>query len=499
VLTLTGYGLRLRVERGHLIAEDGAGRSRRSGRFSRVSPELRRLIVVGRTGSVSLDALSWLRDTRVSFVQLDHDGALLALNGVGALNDVRVRRGQAIASASPGGLAVARALLTAKVEGQRDVLRDIGGRRSAIEALSDALDQMQDAGTLADVRYHESRAAAQYWEAWAGVPIRFATHDCARVPDHWHAFDLRRSLLSASPRKASQPINALLNYLYGIVEAEATMAALRVGCDPAMGLIHTDRPRRASFACDLMEPVRPQVDAFVLQLLESHTFRAADFFETVEGNCRLMPPLTAALAETAPRWAKALGPVAERSAAAFLRIPLSVSELPRENDAAPVTRHRTPLTQGNRRKRPSVGHRLVGPMEARCKDCGCTLANPTRHYCDACLPIHAKRASQKAVEVQRQLRAIGEDKRQSPEVRALHATHAREQARMNREWEAVQTSLPSPAEYSREIRPGLSRLKPRAIADATGLSISSAKTILAGRMTPHPRHWPALRALIARG
>lgn len=152
-----------------------------------------------------------------------------------------------------------------------------------------------------------------------------------------------------------------------------------------------------------------------------------------------------------------------------------------------------------RRKWPSKNRRVAAPMDARCQDCGCTLGNPTRHYCDACLPIHAKRASEKGVRVQAQLRAIGADKRQSPEVRALHATNAREQARMNREWEAQQPSLPSPAEYSRDIYPGLSRFKPRAIAEATGLSISSAKTILAGRMTPHPRHWPALRHLIARG
>src|SRR5260221_8546676 len=75
--------------------------------------------------------------------------------------------------------------------------------------------------------------------------MRFGSRDLARVPSHWLAFDSRRSQLSSSPRKASTPINAFLNYLYGILEAESRLALQRVGCDAAMGLIHADRPNRS--------------------------------------------------------------------------------------------------------------------------------------------------------------------------------------------------------------------------------------------------------------
>ena len=60
-----------------------------------------------------------------------------------------------------------------------------------------------------------------------------------------------------------------------------------------------------------METVRPQVVAYVLHLLKTHTFATKDVFETRHGVCRLMPPLTRRLAEAQPSWAKAMVPVAE--------------------------------------------------------------------------------------------------------------------------------------------------------------------------------------------
>jgi CRISPR-associated protein Cas1 len=56
----------------------------------------------------------------------------------------------------------------------------------------------------------------------------------------------------------------MLNYLYALVEAEAILACQAVGLDPGLGLVHSDTRARASLALDLMEPVRPEVDDFVL-------------------------------------------------------------------------------------------------------------------------------------------------------------------------------------------------------------------------------------------
>ena len=495
VVAVGGYGVRIAVERGHLLIEDGLAQQRRVLRVSRVAPEVQRVVVHGHAGTVTLDALRWMSDTGIAFVQLDHDGQLIATNVTRALDDVRVRRGQALASAVPQGVDIARSLLAAKLDGQSTVLRDIGGKRDAAQLIQDASKALADATTILDLRYIESRAAVAYWDAWQGIPMRFGSRDVTRIPAHWKAFDARRSQLSASNRKASTPINAILNYLYGILEAEARIAAQRVGCDPAMGLIHADRPSRANFATDLMEPVRPDVDAYVLRYLEERTFLKADFFENRDGNCRLLPPLTAALAESAPRWAKALGPVAEHTAWAFAHIQLPVGPIAPPTVKAPL-RLRTPLTQRNRMRADDSAKAVT--LAPRCKDCGQTLKNAARTYCDVCLPAHAKRASLKAVETQRQLRAIGEDRRTSPDVREIHRIHATQQRARNAAWEAAQTSIPSPTHYKREIYPRIKELPVRILVEATGLSASSCKHIRTGRVMPHPRHWDALTRLAAK-
>ena len=81
VITLFGYGINVRVDRGHLILQDGIGSARREARLPRVGHGLKRLVVIGADGSVSLAALRWLADQDASFVMLERDGSVLATTG----------------------------------------------------------------------------------------------------------------------------------------------------------------------------------------------------------------------------------------------------------------------------------------------------------------------------------------------------------------------------------------------------------------------------------
>src|SRR6266853_3229376 len=92
VITLYGYGSAARVERGHLILQDGVGSERRAGRFPRVNHGIRRVVVIGNDGAVSLSALRWLADQNASFVMLERDGSVLITTGPVAPSDARVRR-----------------------------------------------------------------------------------------------------------------------------------------------------------------------------------------------------------------------------------------------------------------------------------------------------------------------------------------------------------------------------------------------------------------------
>lgn len=492
-LIASGYALRIALERGHLLVEDGVGDARRAQRFPRVGHGIKRLVVLGHSGTVTLEALRWLHELGIAFVQFGRDGELIAAGAPNQLRDIRVLRGQAVALHSPHGLTVARDLLVAKVQGQHRVMDRLEGHRKARQLVREALERLADAETLDELRFVESRAAAAYWSAWNDVAIRFAGREAKHVPAHWRTFGGRSSPLTSSPRKATTPGNALLNYLYSILEAEARLAALAVGCDPGLGVIHTDSRNRDSLACDLMEPVRPRVDAYVLSLLESRTFARNDFFEARDGNCRLMPELARPLAATWTNWAKAVAPVAERVAGAFRAMPVgAVSTTSTAAVGAPV-RYRTPLTGANysRPKTPRP-EPLPEPLPNRCRGCGAELGAKKRVYCDTCLPKAAREASRKAVTVQRHRRAVGLDGRSTESARAKHRAHTTKQMQEAREWEGRQTAMPSRAVYDRDIAPLLRDVPSEVLAGATGLPVPTCTHLRRGAFRPHARYWEPL-------
>ena len=97
VVTLFGYGIQVRVDHGHLVLADGIGPDRHQVRLPRVGHGLRRLVVTGSDGMVSLSALRWLADQDAAFVMLERDGTVLATTGPVRSSDAKLRRAQALA------------------------------------------------------------------------------------------------------------------------------------------------------------------------------------------------------------------------------------------------------------------------------------------------------------------------------------------------------------------------------------------------------------------
>src|SRR5690348_1252037 len=94
VVTLFGYGINVHVDGGHLAIRDGIGPNRRFGRFPRVGHGIRRLVVIGSDGMVSLAALLWLASQDGAFVMLDRGGKVIVTTGPVRPSDARLRRAQ---------------------------------------------------------------------------------------------------------------------------------------------------------------------------------------------------------------------------------------------------------------------------------------------------------------------------------------------------------------------------------------------------------------------
>ncbi len=311
VLALHGFGVRVRMQSGHLEIEDGVGMERRKIRLSRVGHGLKRLVLIGSDGFVTLEALRWLGDQDIAFTMLHRDGRLLLVTGPVRASDSRLRRSQALATQSDLALRIARELIDRKLAGQESVARGKLHSAETADTIHRCRSELAEAETPEAVRLVESRAASAYWAAWRTLPVTFPRKDEPRVPDHWRVFGTRISPLTGSPRLAVNPANAILNYLYALLESESRLAAAVLGLDPGIGVLHVDAPYRDSLACDLMEAVRPQVDAFLVDWVTREPLKREWFFEQRDGNCRLMASLAARLSETAPTWGRAVAPFAE--------------------------------------------------------------------------------------------------------------------------------------------------------------------------------------------
>lgn len=73
---------------------------------------------------------------------------------------------------------------------------------------------------------------------------------------------------------------------YALIGAEMLRQVQQDGLDPALGFLHSAVPGRSSLVLDLIEPLRPSADAFVLRLLDRLLTPRHFTFSRHEG-CRL--------------------------------------------------------------------------------------------------------------------------------------------------------------------------------------------------------------------
>jgi len=482
VVTLFGYGIKVHVDRGHLTIQDGIGPVRREARLPRIGHGLRRLIVIGSDGFVSLSALRWLADQDASFVMLDRDGSVLVTTGPVRSSDARLRRAQALAHHSGIALQIAKDLLDKKLIAQEQLAREKLQNSGAADRIAEMRRGLRICQSTDALRPLEALAAKGYWAAWRNVPINFPTKDLPRVPEHWRVFGTRESPLTASPRLAVNPPNAMLNYLYALLESEARLAAAALGLDPGLGVMHFDSPSRDSLASDLMEPIRPRVDAYVLDWITRGPLRREWFFEQRDGNCRLMASFALRLSETVSTWARAVAPLAEGISRIF-----SSSIPKRRKRIFPSTR----LTQNSRREgrgiSPSPATEAPPRPETICRNCGKSTRGA--QYCGACSPMAQRENLISAAK-------LGRVATHTPKAEARRAATMLRQEAAKRAWKP--SDLPewlNERAYREKIQPRLVALTVAAIASALEISKPYATDIRSGKRVPHPRHWESLARL----
>jgi len=170
-------------------------------------------------------------------------------------------------------VAFSRCIVESKLAAQRDFLaarreHDLEHRYEltlALRKLDAIYRQLHEKRSLDSLRGAEGAAAAAYFEGLSAIaPPRLKFSQRNRRP----------------PR---DPLNALLSLGYTMLHSEAVLALYGAGFDPFIGFYHQLDFGRESLACDVVEPLRTEVDQFALELFRKDTLRVEDFSTTDTG------------------------------------------------------------------------------------------------------------------------------------------------------------------------------------------------------------------------
>ena len=234
---------------------------------------LESVVCIGRV-SYSPQALEHCALNGVAVTHLSETGRFLARLEGPVSGNVLVRRIQYRWADDPARTAgLARAFITGKLANSRLVLRR-GAREAAGAEASSVLTQAADRldhllrrlpyeTDLETLRGIEGEAGRLYWAAF---------------PSLLAGGDPQITFTGRSRRPPTDPMNALLSFLYTLLVHDIRAALEGQGLDPQVGYLHRDRPGRPSLALDMMEEFRSVLaDRLALTLVNRGQLRAQGF------------------------------------------------------------------------------------------------------------------------------------------------------------------------------------------------------------------------------
>lgn len=192
-------------------------------------------------------------------------------------NDAQRRLCQCQAALSPEFcLNFSRRFISAKLKAQHQLLEtkkdthpdkryELSKRTEQIKGV---LDSVAIATSIESILGLEGAAANLYFQGIAAI-----------APDGIR-FDGRNR------RPPKDPLNVILSLGYTLLHSDAVFAIYCHGLDPFVGFYHAPDFGRESLACDIIEPLRPRIDAFALKLFSQQELRV-DHFTQKENACTL--------------------------------------------------------------------------------------------------------------------------------------------------------------------------------------------------------------------
>ena len=281
-LLISGFGTNISVDKRRLIVQNKLENQRYEFYLHQIKYDS--VIIDGHTGSISFEAMRWLAKHNIPITMLNWNGNLLSVTlpkePVSA--NLKIKQYETY-SDSKKKHAIAEAIVKEKVKHSINLLTELSKYYPEVRPTS-----FNERIISESLLTYEGNMAIAYW------------HDIGKVFNKLapgFRFTDRNGRRHSWNMNASDPINALLNYGYAILEAEILRNINAIGLDPSISFLHKLRDGRASLVYDVQELYRWLVDLSVIQLLEERGFKNADFTVTENYNIRLSETTAKALIE----------------------------------------------------------------------------------------------------------------------------------------------------------------------------------------------------------
>lgn len=282
-VSVEGERLFVRAPRSAGAGGDGAGALEDGSErlLARVGLPLVGHVVAFGTVHVTVGAVKGCLRAGIPVTYLTRRGHYVGRLAASAHTSAAVIRAQCAASADPERrLAVARALVAAKIRGHRALLARRGRRVTDSDARRDVARSARRLRALADDAGRSPSLEALRGTEGAAAAIAFGTFP-ALLDEAALAFGGR------SRRPPRDEVNALLSFAYTLAHGQVEALVERHRLHPYVGFLHEDRPGHATLASDLLEPLRPVLDHAVLGWVRRGRFAPGDFERAKNGGCYL--------------------------------------------------------------------------------------------------------------------------------------------------------------------------------------------------------------------
>lgn len=214
---------------------------------------------------VTAAALKELANRNIPVCHFSYGGWFTAMTTGMSHKNVELRMAQSRAAFDPAlALPLSRGFIVAKIRNSRTLLRRHAAEehKADLDRLSESMQRAERANSRESLLGIEGMAAKTYFAGFA------------RLLRGGETFQLE----SRNRRPPTDPINALLSFVYSLLTREMTITLQSVGFDPFLGFLHQPRYGRPSLALDLAEEFRPLIaDSVVLTLVNNEEVSARSF------------------------------------------------------------------------------------------------------------------------------------------------------------------------------------------------------------------------------